>query len=606
LLMKLKKIKIRGFKSFSSTQQLDIENIDSGVVFVTGLNSIEPKLGANGSGKSSLFEALSYCFYGKTSTNLKAGDIKNWNSNEPTEVSVEFDKTGTHTLKRTWNPNSLTYDGRVVTQDFVDRILGMNFDSFSYSILISQFGQKFLDFTPSEKLGVFTNILDDTLKGWDKYIDYCSNKVKALQVDKLNLTSEIANLDGKMESLETQNFEKEADIWEEEKKVKIKNLDSKITELNKETLDFSTEKKDSKYEILKGIEKALKSSTECYENSTQNVKETVKVVTELQTRKKLMLEQIEKMNTVAGLGTCPTCIQPVSSSVVKKEISKLMRERKDISLTLGKKEELLKIFELEVETYRKKRIELKDKKVTVEKIIKNIEQAEFRKDFLKKEIDSLTENMKKIKEETNPYKNIGTDNKSKVKVLKRRIMYKTDELEEVTKTSEIYQYWTKGFKDIKLMLTSEALEEFEIEINNNMQNLGLEDWKVKLMVDTETKSGSLKRGFSVFIKSPINDNLVPLDCWSGGEGQRVRIATTLGLVDFISGRRGTDWDILVLDEPTQFLSEQGISDLLKVLREKAVDKNIKIFLIDHRDLNTYGIFSGKVNIVKTEKGSIIS
>jgi DNA repair exonuclease SbcCD ATPase subunit len=109
----------------------------------------------------------------------------------------------------------------------------------------------------------------------------------------------------------------------------------------------------------------------------------------------------------------------------------------------------------------------------------------------------------------------------------------------------------------------------------------------------------------MLVKSPVNEELVPFDCWSGGEGQRIRIATTLGLSDFIESRRGTNWNILVLDEPTQFLSEQGISDLLKMLREKAKLKDISIYLIDHRDLNTYGLFSGKLEIIKTDKGSVV-
>ena len=155
------------------------------------------------------------------------------------------------------------------------------------------------------------------------------------------------------------------------------------------------------------------------------------------------------------------------------------------------------------------------------------------------------------------------------------------------------------------MLTAEALDELEVEVNNNLQNLGMNNWKVKLSIDSETKAGNLKRGFSMYVKSPVNEELVPFDCWSGGEGQRIRIATTLGLSDFIESRRGTNWNILVLDEPTQFLSEQGISDLLKMLRDKAKDKDISIFLIDHRDLNTYGLFSGKLEVVKTDKGSVI-
>jgi DNA repair exonuclease SbcCD ATPase subunit len=129
---------------------------------------------------------------------------------------------------------------------------------------------------------------------------------------------------------------------------------------------------------------------------------------------------------------------------------------------------------------------------------------------------------------------------------------------------------------------------------------------VKLLVDTETKSGSVKRGFNIFVKSPVNENLVPFDCWSGGEGQRIRIATTLGLVDFISNKRGSLWNILVLDEISRHLSTSGIEDVIYLLRNKALENNMKIFYIDHKDLHTYGGFTSTINIIKDDKGSKIN
>ena len=117
----------------------------------------------------------------------------------------------------------------------------------------------------------------------------------------------------------------------------------------------------------------------------------------------------------------------------------------------------------------------------------------------KDRIDYNSIELEKEKNNKNPYIDMISDNDSKVKMLKRKLLYQEEELDRTKRLVEIYKYWQKGFKDIKLMLTSEALDEFEIEINNNLQNLGLAEWKVKLLVDTETKSGSVKRGFNIFV-----------------------------------------------------------------------------------------------------------
>jgi DNA repair exonuclease SbcCD ATPase subunit len=131
-------------------------------------------------------------------------------------------------------------------------------------------------------------------------------------------------------------------------------------------------------------------------------------------------------------------------------------------------------------------------------------------------------------------------------------------------------------------------------------------WEVLLDVDSENKSGTIRKGFTVMVKSPENDKLVPFEVWSGGEGQRIRLAVTLGLIDFIKNRRGFNFNILVMDEPTQHLSDEGINDLLECLKQKSDEDNIKIFFIDHKNLISSGIFSGVIEVIKDETGSKIN
>ena len=593
-------------------QEVDFEKYDSGLVFVTGDNRTEPKLGANGCGKSSVFEALSFCLYGKTSTNLKAGDIKNWFSKEPCEVSIDIDN---YNIKRTWNPNSLKLNGKVVTQEAIDRIVGMNFDSFSYSVFISQFGQKFLDFTPTEKLNIFTSILETTLKEWDKYIEYCSSKIKDINADKLEVVTKIANIEGQLQSLDVQDFKKESEEWETSISDKIVELDKTIKDIEVKEEEIVTNlskvftNTNKLEEDVSSLKTKIVDEEKTYQKFLEDTSWTKGRIIELSTKVELLEKNIESMTSISGLDNCPTCLQKVNPAVVKREVKKLLKDKKDLDGELLLEKGRIGLIDIQAEKLKTKLLSLKASLSTSEKELGDLAKYETKlttqKSFLEEEIKKHIKTINALKEEKNPFSDIGTDNKSKTKVLRRMISYKKNDLENLTRDSEIYQYWTKGFKDIKLMLTAEALDELEVEVNNNLQNLGMNNWKVKLSIDSETKAGNLKRGFSMYVKSPVNEELVPFDCWSGGEGQRIRIATTLGLSDFIESRRGTNWNILVLDEPTQFLSEQGISDLLKMLRDKAKDKDISIFLIDHRDLNTYGLFSGKLEVVKTDKGSVI-
>ena len=74
-------------------------------------------------------------------------------------------------------------------------------------------------------------------------------------------------------------------------------------------------------------------------------------------------------------------------------------------------------------------------------------------------------------------------------------------------------------------------------------------------------------------------------------------------MDLISNRTIHRWSIEFYDEPTQFLSDDGISDLMDVLRDRAYRENKQVILADHRDFITRGEFSGMINVVKDENGS---
>lgn len=611
--MKINRLYIQGFKSFTKEQLLDINNLDNGLIFVSGENKVEPKLGGNGVGKSALFEALSFVFFGKTSTNLKAGDIKNWYSTEKCAVTIEFERNGEqHTLTRTWNPNTLVLDSRTVAQDEVNDLIGMNFESFSYSVFISQFGQKFLDFTPSEKLNIFTSILEDKLKEWDTFVDKATLNYKSYTEEVSEIRNSISELNGKLSILEKNDYSKLSEEWENYHIEKVQSFIDTIS-INKAVLEgYSKELKEKNKELKKlgedFDESVLDEIEENIKKYTNQGNEYAKTISGLNTEIRMINKDLKDLQ---GLGNkCPTCKQKVDGKVIKIETDVLkeqisnteellngfIKKEKEIAKSLSN-EKNKKVKEIEKLNKQEREINDLDKEVTVlENDIVNC----------KDRIDYNSIELEKEKNNKNPYIDMISDNDSKVKMLKRKLLYQEEELDRTKRLVEIYKYWQKGFKDIKLMLTSEALDEFEIEINNNLQNLGLADWKVKLLVDTETKSGSVKRGFNIFVKSPVNENLVPFDCWSGGEGQRIRIATTLGLVDFISNKRGSLWNILVLDEISRHLSTSGIEDVIYLLRNKALENNMKIFYIDHKDLHTYGGFTSTINIIKDDKGSKIN
>ena len=54
------------------------------------------------------------------------------------------------------------------------------------------------------------------------------------------------------------------------------------------------------------------------------------------------------------------------------------------------------------------------------------------------------------------------------------------------------QYWVSGFKEVKLMLINDILAQLEIEVNNNLYQLGLVGWKIEFASEFVNKLESPK------------------------------------------------------------------------------------------------------------------
>jgi DNA repair exonuclease SbcCD ATPase subunit len=605
----IKSIDIEGFKSYTKKQTLDFTKYDK-LIFVTGENKIEPELSANGVGKSSLFEAVSWVLFGKTSTNLKAGDVKNWDTNRPCEVTLSFEKNGTtYTLCRTWNPNTLLLNGEVVSQTDLEILIGLNFESFSYSVFISQFGEKFVDFTPSEKMKVFSQIMGKSLTMWDKFSEVSKAKKEDLNDELVKLQLNCSKKSGEISALEGLNYDTLISEFEEEREIELEKLNSEIEKLLKTTTPIHTAK-----ELLEDINITISNLKEKLVSEQDNlslindkINTHKSTITNFEFVLKNNTKTIKQLSTLDSI--CPICLQKTNKELLDEAISNLNKENTQLKQEVSTTQTHLDLLHTGYKSCKaiisdlEKQINTKQSELV--NISKKLTELEVLEKNTNTNIARLKQNILDLIDAPNPYIKQKQENSRNIDILRQELLQLENTLLSIKDDFEIYKYWVTGFKEIKLLLTAEALLEFEIEVNNNLQKLGLRDWKVKLDIDSETKSGTVKKGFTVLVQSPLNKSLVPFECWSGGEAQRLRLAISLGLVDFVRNRSIEPCNILIMDEPTQFLSDTGIDDLLIALRDKAMSDGISIFLIDHRNLKTSGVFENMINLIKDENGTII-
>jgi len=615
--MKFIKLTLHNFKSFAGDHEFNLDR-PNGLYFLKGDNKSEPRLGANGAGKSTIWDALFWTLYGKTLRGLKASNVRTWWLSGCCETAVDFVKDGIdYRIARSWNPNALILiqqggPPRTVTQDELEELLGLGPDEFENSFIIGQFSQMFFDLAPAPKLALFSDIMG--LQYWMDCSAHASVQVKKLDQDVHEIELEISSLDGRLEQAD-EALETARRLHLEFKKLTASSLleqqdclEEALVNLanSKEQLGEHTSTLGVYEKTIAGLEKQIEKLT----HKKQIQVDKLHVVQNKSSSSDVKLESIEndlcKFDGVQD--TCPFCKQAVSKAHIKKEVAKLKKREEELGAEHDKytvqeddyqqvlaniKQDLIDLAD-EIPPQRRKLISARE---TVQEIKIDVQRDESG-------IGKHKENIKRIKAEKNPYRDQIDHNMKVVAGIKKSRRECAEELKDTLTDLEGSKFWIKGFKDLRLFLVEEALLMLEVEVNNCLIQLGLINWEVKFDVERETKSGTVSKGFQVLIRSPDNEDLVPWEAWSGGESQRLRLGGTMGLANLILLRKGMVSNLQIWDEPSQHLSPEGLEDLVDLLAQRAQTLNQQIFLVDHNSYD-YGGFEAVFCVEKGRDGSQI-
>ena len=205
----------------------------------------------------------------------------------------------------------------------------------------------------------------------------------------------------------------------------------------------------------------------------------------------------------------------------------------------------------------------------------------------------------------NPYSEFIEEKKLGLVALKKQLEVATAALAKLDEEHSAVSFWINGFKRVRLFIVEEAIQQLEIEVNNNLTSLGLLDWHIGFDVERENKSGGITKGFIVLITPPGAGEPVKFESYSGGESQRLRLAGDLGLANLIMERAGLINTVEFFDEPSCHLSQEGLLDLAETLTQRAESQSKRIFLVDHSIIDFSG-FEGTICVSKDEDGSHIS
>jgi DNA repair exonuclease SbcCD ATPase subunit len=603
---------ITNFGTFKKEQVIDLA-LQPGVHYVRGSNELEPDLGANDVGKSTIWKALLWCLYGKTADNLKNTDVRSWQCSGPTAVTLVFsvdDKS--HKLLRTTGPNKLLLNGKPAAQEQIEHLVGLSFDLFIFTILHPQGRRLFLDLDPREKMRIFSDTLQ--LELWDRRSKAASDRVGVLLQKQAGSEGKLTGLKGALAELQKLEADTErlSAQWEEGRQDALIGNAAKITQ-HKKTLE-KLERKANDANLATdsaGTEaKALRNQIDKLQNEQITLERSLAKAQGQQSTCNDKITRLQReLTSLQQSKHCPTCGQIVKPA-------NLATHKAELAADLQAAQNLLKDFDRHITSINKSVQEI-DATITrankaYREFLDKEEQAQTILNSCQPQVSELQAAINSLREQTETLQQGNNPHLEQKRLLKKQrlstaveITELTEDLTKLGRQTERTKFWVKGFKDVQLHIIQDVLQELELNSAVILPELGLADWAIKYAIERETKSGTIKPGLNTTVLSPYNDNAVRWEVWGGGVSQRLRIAGALSLSEVLLNRAGVTTDLEILDEPSKGLSAEGIEDLIEALADRAQQLDKVIFLVDHR-LFESSRFSSVLTVAKTKHGSMIS
>ena len=219
----IKDLTCKNFMSVgNATQAVRFNRNDLTLVLGQNLDLGGDDTGArNGTGKTTIINALSYALYGEALTKIRKENLINKTNGKAMMVTIEFDKDGqTYKIERGRKPNTLKFfvgdqeqeikdeaqgDSRE-TQVAIETLLGMSHEMFKHIVALNTYTEPFLSLKAAEQrtmieqlLGVTqlsdkAEILKEQIKLSKDGITKEEYRIKAVQDANTRMTEQIENL----------------------------------------------------------------------------------------------------------------------------------------------------------------------------------------------------------------------------------------------------------------------------------------------------------------------------------------------------------------------------------------------------------------------------
>jgi DNA repair exonuclease SbcCD ATPase subunit len=312
----------------NATQSINFANKSLVLVIGENMDLGGDDAGArNGTGKTTIVNALSYVFFGEALTNIRRDNLVNKTNEKGMLVSIKFTKNNVdYTIDRGRKPGIFRFYANNIeqniesneaqgenreTQQEINKLIGMTHAMFKNILALNTYTQPFLATKQAEQREIIEQLLGITLLS--QKADLLKEKMKASKTEiaeeKIKIDSQVASNERIEESIKSLKVRSSA--WQTQKDQDVQKFNDAIAELEKVDI---TKELDAHKRLQKHNENyikllSLQKEKAYHEDSFTKAKNTV--------------EKTESDLEYAQQAKCPTCEQPLHDEKHKHLTDKL-------------------------------------------------------------------------------------------------------------------------------------------------------------------------------------------------------------------------------------------------------------------------------------------
>ena len=575
-MIKIKNLTVKNFMSVgNTTQAVNFDRNDLTLVLGENLD-LGGDGSRNGTGKTTIINALSYALYGQALTSIKKDNLVNKTNSKHMMVSLDFSVDSVdYRVERGRKPNVLKFfidnteteksddnaqgDSRE-TQHEIERVLNMSHDMFKHVLALNTYSQPFLSLKANDQRDIIEQLLGITL------LSERADRIKELaRMTKDEISQEEMKIHAIQEAnkrIEEQisSLEKRSRLWQNKKQEDMEKLSNAIESMSHVDINQEIESHrlldefNSRKSIIDDANRWIKS---LQQENNRLTKQSSKVEKEI--------EQLETHR-------CYACGQELHDN----QHETILAEKRE---TLQETVQQIEKNNVEEKKYQSVIEETGALNKPPKVFYDTLEQAYEHQSSL----SALQKEFEQRKSEEDPYTEQIDDMKNQAL---QEISY--DQLNYLTRLQEHQDFLLKLLtnKDsfIRKKIIDQNLSYLNSRLSHYLDNIGLPH-QIIFQNDLSVEITELGRDLDF-------DNL------SRGERNRLILSMSWAFRDVWESLYGSI-NVLFIDELVDSgMDTSGVENSLSLLKKMSRERNKSVWLVSHRE-DLIGRVENVLNVVKT-------